>query len=192
MEQVCANLLKAKEDETPEARPAQPQTYLQALLGGTGAAPQAPASPPTQSNLDEDLIHTSPSVDHTTSKAVSTCTVSASGGSMSASINNPDFALVKRNRSVSFSVPTSLPYTSPLGGRAHTSEAGSPTLEQVLLMSSKSSGGDNAQNSFSVPNSAVSKSDIYSSPTFLPASASVPEFSPTSRPSLTQSRPTLS
>jgi len=51
MEQVCANQLK--EDETSEAISKQPQTYRQALLGGTGAAPQAPASPPTQSTNDE-------------------------------------------------------------------------------------------------------------------------------------------
>merc|ERR1719369_2508730 len=125
---------------------------------------------------------------------VSTCTVFASGGSMSASITNPDLAIAKRNRSVSFSMPTSsLSFHSPLRGRAHTSEAGSPTLEQVLLMSStKSNGGENGRSSFSVLNSATSKSDIYSSQTFLPSSSPVSEFSPFSRPSVTQSRPTLS
>jgi len=113
---------------------------------------------------------------------------------MSASINNPDFAMGKRNRSVSFSVPSSssLPFTSPLGGRAHASEAGSPTLEQVLLMSSKSNGEENGKTSYSVLNSATSKSDIYSSQTFLPSTSPVSDFSPFSRPSLTQSRPTLS
>jgi len=192
MEQLSGNDLK--EDEGPEARPSQPQpqSYLQALLGGSGAAPPAPVSPSIHSNLNDHSTHCSPGEDLTTAKAVSTCTVSASGGSMSASINNPDFAMVKRNRSVSFSVPSSIPYTSPLGGRAHTSEAGSPTLEQVLLMSSKSNGGENGRDSFSGLNSAASTTDIYSSPTFLPASSQVPEFSPSSRPSLTQSRPTLS
>merc|ERR1719318_75661 len=125
---------------------------------------------------------------------VSTCTVSASGGSMSASITNPDFAMAKRNRSVSFSVPSSsLPFDSPLRGRAHTSEAGSPTLEQVLLMSSsKANPGDDGYNSFSIPSSS-SKPDLYSSNSFL-ASTSSPgkESSQAPHPSPLKTRPTLS
>ena len=95
---------------------------------------------------------------------------------MSASNNNPDFDLVKRNRSVSFSVPSSLPFTSHRGGRAHTSEAGSPTLEHFFLMSSKSSnGGENDRTFYSVLKSSASKSDIYSSQTLLPLSPPGPE-----------------
>jgi len=179
-----------KDAEAPESISAQPQSYLQALIGGTTPLP-APTSPLAKSELDQEPIkQSSPDVDQPTTHTASTCTVFASGGSMSASINNVDFAMAKRNRSVSFSVPSSLSFSSPLGGRAHTSEAGSPTLEQVLLMSSKSNGGEIGRNSFSVLNPASTKSDIYSSATFLPSSP-VQEISPTSRPSL-QSRPTLS
>merc|ERR1719318_979626 len=121
-----------------------------------------PSKQPDPHSIEPDL---------STTPAVSTCTVSASGGSMSASITNPDFA--KRNRSVSFSVPSSsLPFHSPLRGRAHTSEAGSPTLEQVLLMSSsKSNAGDDGYNSFSIPSSS-SKPDLYSSNSFLASTSS--------------------
>merc|ERR1719369_1250861 len=125
--------------------------------------------------------------------AVSTCTVFASGGSMSASITNPDLAIAKRNRSVSFSMPTSsLSFHSPLRGRAHASEAGSPTLEQVLLMSSSKSNCDMGYNSLSNP-SSVSKSDLYSSNSFL-ASTSSPgqDFSHVSHSSPPKARPTLS
>jgi len=181
-----------KDAEAPESSSAQPQSYLQALIGGTTPVP-APTSPLAKSELDQEPIkQSSPDVDQPTTPTASTCTVFASGGSMSASINNVDFAMAKRNRSVSFSIPSSLSFSSPLGGRAHTSEAGSPTLEQVLLMSAKSNGGGGeiGRNSFSVLNPATTKSDIYSSATFLPSSP-VQEISPTSRPSL-QSRPTLS
>ena len=45
------------------------------------------------------------------------------------------FLYLRRNRSVSLSaLGSSLPLGSPLRWREHTSEAGSPTLEQVLLM----------------------------------------------------------
>merc|ERR1719228_2665745 len=125
---------------------------------------------------------------------VSTCTVSASGGSMSASITNPDFAMAKRNRSVSFSVPSSShSFHSPLRGRAHTSEAGSPTLEQVLLMSSsKSNAGDDGNNSFSIP-STGSKPDLYSSNSFLAStSSSGKDCSQAPHSSPLKTRPTLS
>jgi len=110
---------------------------------------------------------------------------------MSASITNPDFAMAKRNRSVSFSVPSSsLSYYSPMRGRAHTSEAGSPTLEQVLLMSScKSNAGDVGYNS-SIPSSS-SKSDLYSSTSFLATSSPGGEFS-RAHSSPPKTRPTLS
>jgi len=165
-----------------EARPVQPQSYLEALLGSTVVT----SVPLCQPNVDLS----SPGVDLSSAPTVSTCTVSASGGSMSGSISNPDIA--QRNRSVSFSVPSSHHFTSPLGGRAHASEAGSPTLEQVLLMSrkSKSNGVESFRNSFSVPQSSASKSDIYSSTTFLSSASPVHEFSPSSQ--IPQSRPTLS
>merc|ERR1719318_537395 len=47
-----------------------------------------PCKQPDPHSIEPDL----------STSAVSTCTVSASGGSMSASINNPDFAMAKRNR----------------------------------------------------------------------------------------------
>merc|ERR1719369_1156921 len=124
---------------------------------------------------------------------VSTCTVFASGGSMSASITNPDLAIAKRNRSVSFSMPTSsLSFHSPLRGRAHTSEAGSPTLEQVLLMSSsKSNASDMGYNSLSFPSSA-SKSDLYSSNSFLTSTSSPGKEFSQAQGSPLKARPTLS
>ena len=114
---------------------------------------------------------------------------------MSASLTNPNFTAAKRNRSVSFSVASYLPFSSPLRGREHASEAGSPTLEQVLLMSSQSNGGgDNGYSSLSAP-SSTSKSDLYSSNSFLPAIASpLNGLSPehTNSPTPPRSRPTLS
>merc|ERR1719232_898721 len=78
-----------------DPRPVQPQSYLEALVGGTAVSSMPEGQPPSV-----DLsVQSSPSVDLT--PIVSTCTVSASGGSMSGSITNPEFA--KRNRSVSFS-----------------------------------------------------------------------------------------
>merc|ERR1719318_673559 len=146
-----------------------------------------PCKQPDPHSIESDL---------STTPAVSTCTVSASGGSMSASINNLDFAMAKRNRSVSFSVPSSsLSFHSPLRGRAHTSEAGSPTLEQVLLMSSSKSNataGDDGYNSFSIPSSG-SKSDLYSSNSFLAStSSSRREDSQAPHSSPLKTRPTLS
>jgi len=177
--------------KTEEPRPVQHQSYREALLGGAAALTAAstqmsyPSKQPDPHSIEPDMSTTS---------AVSTCTVSASGGSMSASITNPDFAMAKRNRSVSFSVPSSsLSFHSPLRGRAHTSEAGSPTLEQVLLMSSsKSNAGDDGYNSFSIPSSS-SKPDLYSSNSFL-ASTSSPgkECSQAPHPSPLKTRPTLS
>jgi len=167
-----------------DPRPVQPQSYLEALLGGTAVT----SIPEGQAPSVDLTVQSSPDVD-LTSSIVSTCTVSASGGSMSGSITNPEFA--KRNRSISFSVPSSNQLSSPLGGRAHASEAGSPTLEQVLLMSRKSnSNGVSRFSNSSVPMSAASKADMYSSTTFLSSASPVQEFSPTSR--FPQSRPTLS
>jgi len=156
---------KLVKDEKPSTTPVQSQTYLQALLGGTSL-------PPGQ--LDQVTPVSSAPHPINTSLPVSTCTVSASGGSMSASLTNPNFTASRRNRSVSFSVGPSLPLSSPLR-REHTSEAGSPTLEQVLLMNHEiPAAGDAGYGSLSVP-SFTSQSDLYSS--FLP-SLSQHEVSP--------------
>jgi len=162
--------------QSQTVRPTQTVTYLQALLGDT-------AFPPGQ------LEQVIPALSEASSspRSVSTSTVSASGGSMSASLSNPTFNTAKRNRSVSFSVASSLPLSSPLRSREHASEAGSPTLEQALMMSHQSAGGDAGYGSLSMP-SSTSQSDLYSSTSFL---QSLQDSSPEhSNPS--QTRPTLS
>eukprot|EP00092_Neocalanus_flemingeri_P001481 GFUD01001579.1.p1 GENE.GFUD01001579.1~~GFUD01001579.1.p1 ORF type:complete len:612 (-),score=140.44 GFUD01001579.1:846-2681(-) len=161
------------------SRPVQSQSYLQALLGNS-------ALPPGQG---DDVLPVSLDTSPFSPIVSSTSTVSASGGSMSASLSNPSFASARRNRSVSFSVESSLPLSSPLRTREHASEAGSPTLEQVFLMSRKSSAaGDAGYGSLSVP-SFTSQSDLYSS--FLPSLSPHQDTSADS-PSPPHTRPTLS
>jgi len=177
-DQNCTDTSNPEDAQSQPNHPTKSQTYLQALLRNT-------ALPPGQ--FDED-VPTSTDIFPLPSVPVSTGTVASSGGSMSASLTNPNLSSARRNRSVSFSVESSLPLSSPLRSREHASEAGSPTLEQVLLMSRQSpAAGDSGYGSLSMP-SSTSQSDLYSS--FLPSLSPHQDISP-DRSSTPHTRPTL-
>ena len=116
--------------------PAPKPTYLQALLGDNppllGPFNQVQASQVTDI---PDLLDRPVETDLVSSKRAVKFSSGYMEESLALSFNSTSFTQQRRNRSVSLSaLSSSLPFSSPLRTREHTSEAGSPTLEQVLLM----------------------------------------------------------
>jgi len=129
--------------------PASKPTYLQALLGDN-----PPLLGPFQQVPDRKLSEDFPELTSSSRPADTELSTKFSGlmsspfgedredskDSLGFSFSSitPSFSQQRRNRSVSLSAlgsqGSSLPFSSPLRTREHTSEAGSPTLEQVLLM----------------------------------------------------------
>ena len=106
----------------------QPQTYLEALMRGSGTfSPIMYNQAPRPNDEPVDSNYGSP--------AAISADISVGDDLVSSEAASSSHL---RKRSVSFSLEASNHHISPLRAREHCSEAGSPTFEQVLLMSQRS------------------------------------------------------
>jgi len=160
----------------------QPQTYLEALMRGSASLSPIIYEEPRTNEESQDIVHQRPSETSEDLDGKDDCPSyeAASGSNL-------------RKRSVSFSLDPPNRHISPLRAREHSSEAGSPTFEQVLLMSQKSPIHEAGKSSLvdgTLAGVVKNRSDVYASSllssSYSPGkSDSSPEVRrPTTRPSL--------
>jgi len=161
----------------------QPQTYLEALMRGSATfSPTIYDKVPRPIDEPEDGKHGSPAISEDISVGDDLAGCEAASSSY------------LRKRSVSFSLEAPNRNITPLRAREHCSEAGSPTFEQVLLMSQRSpvqvdgvisSINDGALSGVANPRSNTNSNSYLSSSYSSGKSDSSPEVRrPTARPSL--------
>lgn len=114
----------------PTGRP----TYLQALLGDNPPR-LGPFNQAQQDDGELDKVFETDLVSSRLSGLNFSSSYGCEAENLDLALTSTSLTSKRRNRSVSLSaLEPSLPFSSPLRTREHTSEAGSPTLEQVLLM----------------------------------------------------------